>query len=469
MPIKPPRVGLVLPYWSFWENSAGGPSFRRDREATLTEIERTLAAIDISVEVSALVDSEQLGAEVGARMAGAGVQAIVVAQTMAVPPSYAMAALDANPKVPVVVWASQLVDTVAVDFDEASITEYGATVGTPMLTNVLGRRGTAYALVFGSSDDVLTDVSTATRAAATAHSVRTGRMARIDHPLDGYECVDVDNEKLTAALGLEVVAMEADELVGRYRRGAGPVADVTTEVRTGFEISDEVDDEALQRAVGLAAALEDLDDSHDISMGAINCHIPALRFGDDPGMTACYGVGRETTRGIPWTCVGDAVTAVAMHVGHHLGGAALYHEIEAVDFETGEVAIANSGEHDLSWCPNGQRPRLIPNRWFSGDNRMTPSAWFELPAGPATLLGFTPHASEVSGFRFVVAEGEITTRSFPNSPTVGGAFRFQQPVDGAWHAWAVGGVNHHSAVSPGHLAAAVEMVAGFLGVGCVRI
>ena len=49
-----------------------------------------------------------------------------------------------------------------------------------------------------------------------------------------------------------------------------------------------------------------------------------------------------------------------------LGGAAVYHEIEAIDYASGEVVIANSGEHDLAWLAPGERPRLQRNGWFCG-------------------------------------------------------------------------------------------------------
>lgn len=88
-----------------------------------------------------------------------------------------------------------------------------------------------------------------------------------------------------------------------------------------------------------------------------------------------------------------------MLVARQLGGAVLYHEIEAIDFETGEVVIANSGENDLGWCLSGVRPRLIPNPWYRKDPVAGTCAWSELPAGPATLVGFTPHRDEPSGFR----------------------------------------------------------------------
>jgi L-fucose isomerase-like protein len=75
--------------------------------------------------------------------------------------------------------------------------------------------------------------------------------------------------------------------------------------------------------------------------------VPALRFAADPGIAPCYALGRETTRGIPWTCTGDITAAIAMLTLKQLGAAALYHEIEALDQRNGEALLANSGEHDL--------------------------------------------------------------------------------------------------------------------------
>ncbi len=153
-----------------------------------------------------------------------------------------------------------------------------------------------------------------------------------------------------------------------------------------------------------------------------------------------------------------------------LGGAAVYHELESLDYSTDEALIANSGEHDLRWCDPAERPALVRNHWFASDPRCGACACFGPPAGPGTLVAFTPHADEPSGFRYVVAEGELTPRRFPSTGTVHGAFRFAGgPVDAAWARWAGAGANHHSSATPGHLGDAVGAVARHLGVGCVRV
>lgn len=468
-----PRVAMVVPYWTFWEASAGGPALRDERERVAAEAGRLLTSTGAVVVWQGLVDGAEAGVAAVAAIEAADPDVVVVLQTMAVPPAYAKATLDGlGPRRPVVVWAFQTMSTIRVGYDESDITTLGATVGTPMLTNVLAREGRPHALVVGHPDADTSDLSAAVWAATVARRIATGRLLRVGSPLDGYACVDVDAEALTAATGLSVADVTAADVAARYRAVPPELVEtLLAEARSTFTMAQDLNTEGLRRALALAAALESLDDETGAVAGAMNSHVPELRFAEDPGINLGYALGRETTRGVPWTDVGDAVTAVAMAVGKGLAGAVLYHEIEAFDPATDEVVLANSGEHDLHWHRSDTPPLLVTNRWYAGDPLTGPAVWFELPKGPATLIAFTPDAREPSGFRFVAAEGSITDRSLPRAPTVGGAFRFSgdRPVAEAWKAWALAGANHHSGACPGLLADRVAMVADHLGVGFVRV
>ena len=483
MPVMPekPRAALLMPYWTFWEPSVGGPGFRREREALLEETARRLTLAgesDGGLEIvwRGLVDSTAAGERAAAEIAVAGADAVLVAQTMAAPPMYAKTALDGLADTPVIVWAAQRSRSIWVGFDQYDITAQGATVGTPMLTNVLGREGRPFELATGAAEDgvVYPRLVRIIRAAATARSVSRARIARVGRPMDCYACVDADDGELRRATGIEVAAVSPDEVADRYRE-CRDVARVESEIGERFAPEKDGEggggEEARWRSLRLAAALEELDREGGFDAGAMNCHVPQIRYAEDPGVTPCFALGRETTRGVPWTCTGDVVTAVAMLVAKRLAGAALYHEVEAIDFVRGETAIANSGEHDLAWCPDNVRPRLGPNPWFLADPLTGVSAWFELPPGPATLVGFTPHHAEPSGFRLIAAEGDITERSFPDSPTVGGAFRFagDDPVGETWSRWAKAGVNHHSACAPGRIADQVAIVSRYLKIGFIQV
>jgi L-arabinose isomerase len=252
----------------------------------------------------------------------------------------------------------------------------------------------------------------------------------------------------------------------------GRVEALDAEVRAAWTLEGDVESgEALERSLRAALALDDVVAHHALDGGAFNCHVPQFRFGDEIGIAPCFGLGRLTSRGLPFSCTGDILTAVAMLTTKRLGGAALYHEIETIDYASGEVVIANSGEHDLAWLAPGERPRLRRNGWFCGkDPRCGVCAVMGPPPGPATLVGFTPHPHAAGGFRYVVARGELTERRFADTGTANGAFRFDGGnVEDAWSRWAATGVNHHSSATPGDLSADVAGLARLLGVEAVVV
>ena len=461
---------VAAPYWDFWESSVG-PGFRGGRENLLQTACDLLEKEGIEVVDRGLIDSPEEGARVANETSGDQPDVVLVLQSMAVPPSHVLSLLDRLVQ-PVVIWAIQDSAIIPADFDAGDITSLGATVGTPMITNMLNRAGRAFELVVSPAGDARAAATVATllRAATVAVRLSRARIARIGRPIDGYGCVDADDDDLRQALGVEVVALTPGDVQRHYAAiDAAQTSHWRRRSLGTFEMEPGPEDD-LDRSLRLAAALEALDQEGGFAAGAMNCHVPEIRFGDNPGLTPCFGLGCETSRGIPWSCTGDVLTAVAMLVAKQLSGAALYHEIEAIDFDAGEVAIANSGEHDLEWCLDDQTPKLGPNPWYAADRRTGYRVHFELPAGPASLVGFAHQPDHPSGFGLVVAEGEVTGRALPSSPTVGGVFRFANgSVVEAWTRWAASGVNHHSAISPGHLAAAVTATAKFANIGCVVI
>lgn len=389
--------------------------------------------------------------------------AVLVLQTMAAPPSHALALLDAFPSAAVVVWALQPDTGLPEVVDHSAITAQGATVGAPMLTNVLSRSGRPFDLIMGRERELPGE---RVRAAAVAGRLRRARLGRVGDPLEGYLHVDVDDDALRAATGITAVRLSPAELLERYRAVPDRRVRELRDELGGWDVA--VDDDALERSLRVAAAIEELVADHELDAGAVNCHVPELRFSDEIGVTPCYALGRSTSAGVPWTCTGDAVTAVAMLTTKFLGGSAVYCEIETVDHATGEVVLANSGEHDLAWLRRGERPALRPNAWFCGvDPRCGACAVFPGQPGPATLVGFTPHAR---GFRYVVAPGVLTDRRFDETGTVNGAFRFASgPVSEAWPRWASAGVNHHSSATLGDLTAGVTAVALHLGIDAIQV
>lgn len=464
------RVAVFLPYWTFWESTAGGAALRSNRLEVLAQVEGVLDEAGFVVAHLALIDSPESGLAARSLTVEQPVEAVLVLQTMAVPPSHFLGVIEDDERTPLLIWALQAGASLSASFDQSDVTDLGATVGTPMLTSCLHRMGRPHNVVFGPMDPEVTgEVLGELELAVVAGALQKARLGRVGDAIPGYRCVELGSDDLESALGVQSVHIDPAEVMSAYAEVDDTRVALVEDELANYEVDAALT--AFDETVRMAAALQMLDEEQGLQMGAMNCHVDAIRFSDSPGITPCFALGRETGRGIPWTCAGDVVTAIAMFVARRLGGAALYHEIEALDFNSGEFAIANSGEHDPAWGPPGQPLRLQQNPWYLGDPVTGGSVFFELPPGPATLVAFTPSPRELSGYRFVAAEGRITDRRFPKSPTVGGAFCFASSLSpqNAWKSWVDAGVNHHSALAPGNLAHAVGGVAGYLGIGFVAV
>ncbi len=465
-----PRVGLVLPYWPFWERAYPG-----DLRETRVELGRAIGQVLPGFGfVPVIVEADPR--TVPLRLP-TNLDAILVASSMAVPPAWVFAALEDAAGVPLVIWAVQRQGTWPGNFSPADITADGAAVGTPQITSLLTRAGRPFLLAAGPVDSPKTQqqVSADLRAAVCATAIRRARIGRVGDPLPGYDCVDCPDEALEDALHATVIRFRHAELVTRYQVARPQdIALIRQETCTTFDVDPTVwNDVGLERSLRLAAALESLDSDHNLSCGTLNCHVEEFRLGPEPGISACFALGRETSRGTPWTCTGDVLAALAMFTAKRLTGTAMYHEIEMLDYETDEALLANTGEHDIAWLdPVEPKPSLRLNPWFQSDPQCGVCACLGCAPGAATLVGFVYDPHESSGFRFVAAEGTITSRAIEETGTMHAAFSFgssREEIGTAWSRWVRSGVHHHSAAARGHIANTLQSLAVLLGLGFTRV
>ena len=448
-----PRVIVVLPYWSFWESSVPW-DLRADRTALLDQAVQRIR--DVSNVVGAYVIED--GSEPPSTPAA---DAVVVLATMAAPSATTMAFLERYPAQPVIVWALSRASTLPPHFSHTDVTTGGSTVGAPMVTSALTRAQRPFQVVATALEEP-EDALDAVRRAAAAGRVSTMPILRIGTPIPGYTTVvppvGSNTPFPTAEISAEVFAQHAIDA------NPADVDRVIDEITQEFEMHADVTGDALHRAAQTEVALRDLVTASGAIAGTLNCHVEHIRRNPEIGIAPCLALGRLTSEGVPFTCTGDVLTAVAMAVVTSLGHPTLYHEVEAIDFEANEVILANTGEHDRGLCAG--RPELVPNTWFTDDDIVGPCARFSIPAGPASLIAYvmTPHP------RFVVAQGSFTGRQSPDTGTPNAGFRFaNDTAASAWQRWASAGVTHHSVATNAHVADDVSAVANFLGAEFIQV
>lgn len=451
------RVALLMPYWSFWESSVPW-DLRADREQLLTE---AVAIASQCAEVSLATLLTDPDSTDSAMQQATDVDAIVIVSTMAVPSSTTTKALDMASEAPVLVWALSRSDHVTSDFSHTDITTAGSSVGTPMITSALARDGRPFDVVATSLSQT-EGILRALRRTITAGQILRRPFLAIGEPIPGYTTVVPPDASQTfpgrvtlAASVLTQATATADVAAVEHR---------ITQIRGQFQVDSAVTEASLTKAAQVEVGLRDIVDKTGTLAGTINCHDPTLRGNASFGFAPCLALGRLTTDGVPFTCTGDLLTALAMAAVRGLGHPALYHEVEAFDFEAGEIILANSGEHDLSLCSGVAQ--LVPNNWFLDDPIVGPCARYSLPPGPASLVAFVM----VPEPRFVVAEGEFTDRQFPATGVANGAFRFFHGcLEEAWTSWILAGVTHHSVATSGHVAEEIAVIARLMSADFVKI
>jgi len=458
------RLAVMTPYWDFWEHTVG-PALRVQRRADAESLARRLA--DCGEAAGVVQPSSPAEAQEAAPRLGP-LDVVVVHSAMAVPPRTVTAFIEAlNPLPVVIVFAANSAGfAVTDDFDHGDITRHGATVGAPMVVGALRRAGIKPLVVLGRLDDeaTLARLRAAVRCAGAAARLRRARVGVIGGPLPGYDHVVTDPARLRERLGVTLVPIAPAEVTAAYDAvETERLEPLYVELSDRFRLGEGAEGESLERMLRVAVAIEDLYDAHRLDGGAMNCHVPGIRLGEPIGIAPCYGIGRMTSRGVPFTCVGDVLTAVTMVAVAALGQPTLYHELEALDYRSGEFVVANSGEHDDRFWPASARLTLRRNDWFAvEDGRCSLCVEGVLTPGPATLVNLAEDLN--GGYRFVTATGQLSGRSFAGSGTTNGGFRFSAPdAVSAWEAWAAAGPGHHSCLTNGDIGLDVAAIANHLG------
>lgn len=473
---QPSRIAVALVRWGFWEHSMPEGHIERRAVDAAEFVARLRGAADagdpeteLELDWLGLWDVDRQEGDVLARVQSA--DALLLLISMAAPPKTIVEGLRTVPELPLVVCGIDDDFTIRPSFGHADIAARGATVGIPMLTSALMREGRRFDTLIArlDADADLADVVTACRAAGVAGRLRRARLARIGKHQEGYSHVDASDEILESSFGVEMVSLEPGEFTAAYRSAPEDEVERVFADCAPLVSASEVNRDGLTRTARADAALRSLVAEHHLDAGAMNCHVAQIRLGDEIGIAPCFALGQATSAGSPWTCTGDVLTAMAMLIAQLVSRTSLYHELEAMDVESDQLVVANTGEHDRGLCARIEDAVMRPNVWFEDvDSHCGYCLQFPLPAMPATLVAVC--GTSDGRLRLVCAEGSTTGDSFDRVGTVNGGFRFASGgVRENWLRWVRAGVTHHSALTSGRRGALLARVAAHLDVEFVDV
>jgi L-arabinose isomerase len=460
-----PRIGLVTVRFTLFDAQMASDFPARMR----AHAARSAAVLDTVADVVAtpLIEDEEGAARAATELAGAQLDAVVFAPTMAAPPSYAARAL-AEVDAPLVIWNAPSVRRLPDDLHQDEATVHSTSVGAVMYGNVLVREGRQVAVVTAGHDDAaaIERLLRIVRAVAAAGSVRGSTVLRLGDPIPGYLDVESTAPEL-ARLGVTERAIARTDWEARVRAITDDdAATALAALRSDGDWSGDGGPGA-RRSAAVAVALERAMVEAGAVAGTVNCHGPWFRTSDAVGIPACLAVVREASAGRPISCTGDQPTAIALLLARRLAGAALYCECYTPESETGLVLVAAGGEGDPAWADPDEPRVLEANDHYPGACGEGTSASFALRRGPATLLSLSPTAA---GWVLAWATGAIEESRYRDLRGPNGMFRFDSgPADIALEAWIGSGATHHNALAPGRLDVEIPALAAALGVEHVRV
>ena len=204
------RIGVVSCYFPLFDAQMP-PGFRQEREGVARGFAELLAR-DFDVVDAGMLASDADGDRANAVLRAARPDAVVVAPTMAAPPSYTVRAL-ADLDVPIVVWNPVTIDRLPDGLTQAEATVNSSQVAAVMLANTFVRAGRAFATVTASPADEagMATLARTVRGAAAASALRGASVLRVGTWIPGYLDVESSREEL-ARLGVAEHAVTAPEL-----------------------------------------------------------------------------------------------------------------------------------------------------------------------------------------------------------------------------------------------------------------
>ena len=295
---------------------------------------------------------------------------------------------------------------------------------------------------------------------AIARAVRGRRIARIgEHPA-GFDTCAYDPGSLKALAGVEVDAMDLDDLFSAARAATSETASaLRAEVAGQVDGLDDVDQGELDRSLRLKAGLDDLRGTGRYDAFAIRCWPETFTEygGAVCGPAAMLGMAR-----VPCACEADVYGALTQLILLQAAQAPVFlTDLVDMDVRDNTGVVWHCGQAPLSMRdPEGPAEATIHT------NRKRPLLLqFTLKPGPVTFL----RISQAKGRpHMVLAYGEMLRRPMAFTGT-SGVVRFERGAGAVLDDVIASRLEHHMALAYGDHRATLRGVAGAMGLPLLEL
>jgi L-arabinose isomerase len=464
-----PKIGLLLltAEW-FADIGAHGGSFGdlpRLLDEDAAAIEAALGADLDVVNPGVLATAEQARDAVGAFRA-AEVDAVVACQITWGEDWPVIAALEALPDMPVLLWCYVPWREAPDPMTMVDLFRSSGPVGVLQASGPIKRMGRRVGFAYGphTSAETCAQIVAFSRAAMAARGLRSLTIGVLPYRCDQMSGTWVDEARLRHRLGPSLRYISTHDYLATCKDvSEADVDDFVAHLRETYPVAETVTDAGLRKAARASLGLAALAEVHDLD--AIALEDVGEELHRVVGLRPCLTPPGLYDRAVV-SMEADAGAAVGLWVLKTLaGGTPMYTEVFTVDAAANTLIVGHAGMHDAPNLVSSPDEILIePDGEYVESE--PDSAWmrFRVRGGRVTLLNVF---CDVDRFKFTVARGE----ALDGPPRLLGSphavVRLTTPLP-AFFARAVRtGVTQHWAMVHGDVVAELRALAEIVGVEAV--
>ncbi len=339
--------------------------------------------------------------------------------------------------------------------------------GVMDMTNMLRRRGKAYAIAAGHfpTDDVVERASRLVRAAAGAAGLRGTRVGTIGGSFDGMGDFLISDEELKEVFGVEAVYSDGKELSAL--RAEVTDDEIEKEIKydiENYEAIDEIDEECHRKTVRNCLAVRHWIERENLSAFTVNFREirPSNGLEIMPFMECC----KAMSRGIGYAGEGDVLTAAVTGALMRSFGTVSFVEIFCPDWKGDTLYLSHMGEYNPALTDGKNEMKKISFIFGEADDPVVGYGCYK--AGEAI---FTNVFKDADG-TYTMLISPVTMEYNPDDNFVGSVRGWMRPpvaVAEFLERISECGVTHHSSLTYGATVTEMEFFAKVLGLKTVVV
>jgi len=287
-----------------------------------------------------------------------------------------------------------------------------------------------------------------------ALTVRKKRVARIGERPVGFDTCDYDAAELLRLSGVQVDALELDDLFSKAREIKTEDADAVRQLAdTALNGLDDVDQGELDKSLKLKVALDDIRSDGAYDAFAIRCWPETFT---EYGGAVCGPVSMLGEGRVPCACEADVYGAVTQLILQEVANAPVFlADFVDMDLSDGTGVVWHCGQAPLS-----MRDETVDATATIHTNRKMPLLYeFPLKAGRVTFLRLSQAYGEP---KLIIATGEMLQRPMAFTGT-SGIVKFDRDAEAVLDNVMNSGLEHHMALAYGNHRESLLSVAAAMG------